>query len=108
MRHARGTCSNEGCAAVLHGPAASCLPLLAALRQHACSGHQVGWASRAPTLLPPRRYGGVEAVESDDAASWAFGRRLSVPARKGLLWAHMLAVNGTSIGEGRRLQAPAC
>lgn len=32
-------------------------------------------------------------------ASWALGRRLPQHARRLIFWLHMLAVNGTSIGE---------
>ncbi|PSC68357.1 cationic amino acid transporter 1-like [Micractinium conductrix] len=43
------------------------------------------------------RYGTVEIAPREDLKSWALGRRLSLPARRMLLWAHLLALNGVCI-----------
>lgn len=61
-------------------------------------GMQLRRAQDTPAL-PACRFGGVEAVAAGKTASWALGRRLPQHARRLLFWLHMLAVNGTSIGE---------
>ena len=88
---------------------------------HGCNATQRLLAPQQPGLLcrwpsgtlqtsptPPHpnpqhtRYGTVEIAPREDLKSWALGRRLSLPARRMLLWAHLLALNGVCIGGWRR------
>ncbi len=47
----------------------------------------------------PCRYGIVETAPKAQVNSWMPGRKLSLQARKVLVWVHIAAVNVASIGE---------
>lgn len=57
-----------------------------------------------------RRYGTVEltSVKEEAPAGWAWGHRLSLKGRRWLVWAHMAALNGISIGAWALAAGHAC
>ena len=65
------------------------------------------WQARDCLQIQPLpnagRYGTVEltGVKAEAPGGWAWGRRLSINARRWLVWGHMAAINGVSIGGAR-------
>lgn len=76
--------------------------MVMALGRHlvaSCAG-KLASVTAALVYISNRRYGTVEltSVKAEVPAGWAWGRRLSINGRRWLVWAHMAALNGISIG----------